>query len=272
VLQRRGIRQLDSMQNYARWERCRRRQILEYFGEAKIPENCSCDVCGARSPKLKMTGRAAELARSGDKEQGPSQRQGHGQDQSQLPHVSQKVANAGHPAVMATEDFRLARLKEVRRDVVRALGTIFFQHLPDELLRRLIASPPRTVAELKDEFEVHNKIVENFGMRIVHVASAGKEQRQEQRQGQLPHVSRKMANVGHPDASVEARSERLRTLRLRLARARGWRAFQILHDSTLLEVARRQPRTIPELMEIKGIGDKKAAEFGKELLAEVARG
>ena len=80
----------------------------------------------------------------------------------------------------AIEDARLARLKEVRRDVVRSLGTIFFQHLPDELLRRLSANPPKSVEELRDEFEVHNKIVENFGMRIVHVAGAVREPRQGQ--------------------------------------------------------------------------------------------
>jgi ATP-dependent DNA helicase RecQ len=208
VLQQRGNKQLAAMQNYARWERCRRRQILEYFGEAKIPENCSCDVCGAQRPKLKVTGRAAESA---GKEQG--QEQSRDQSQIQLPHVSQKMVNVGHPAIAASEDGRLARLKEVRRDVVRALGTIFFQHLPDELLRRLVANPPKSVDELRDEFEVHNKIVDNFGVRIVHVAGAEREprqeqkqeqrqeQRQEQEQSQLPHPSQKKARMGHPPPS-----------------------------------------------------------------------
>ena len=200
LLQRRGTRQLDAMQNYARWERCRRRQILEYFGEAKIPENCSCDVCGARSPKLRVTGRAAESA---GKEQGQNQAQDQGQAQGQLPQVSQTMANLGHPAMAAIEVFRLARLKEVRRDVVRSLGTIFFQHLPDELLCRLSANPPKSVDELRDEFEVHNKVVDNFGMRIVHVAGAVREPRQgqEQEQSQLPHVSQQRTNMGHPQPS-----------------------------------------------------------------------
>ena len=57
ILQKRANKQLNAMQNYARWERCRRRQILEYFGEDKVPENCDCDVCRAHRPKLKMTGR-----------------------------------------------------------------------------------------------------------------------------------------------------------------------------------------------------------------------
>jgi ATP-dependent DNA helicase RecQ len=293
VLQQRGARQLNAMQNYARWERCRRRQILEYFGEAKIPENCSCDVCGARSPKLKLTGRAAELAVSAENEQS------RGQSQSQLAHVSQKTANVGRPALpakfleraagaaVAAEDVRLACMKELRRDVVRSLGTIFFQHLPDELLRRLIANPPQTVAELKDEFEVHNKIVENFGIRIVHLASAGKEQRQEQEHGQPPRVSQKMADAGRQGiarakvaargigalhgGAVEARFERLRLLRLELARKNHWPAYCVLQDATLLEIARSQPRSMRELMEIKGMGPKRVENFGKELLAEVAR-
>jgi superfamily II DNA helicase RecQ len=71
--------------------------------------------------------------------------------------------------------------------------------------------------------------------------------------------------------TVEARFERLRSLRLELARKRSWRAFQVLHDATLLEIARSQPRTMRELLDIKGMGPKKAAEFGAELLAELAK-
>src|SRR5208282_2481555 len=61
VLRKRAGKQLDAMQNYARWERCRRRQILEYFGEDKIPQDCHCDVCCAGKPALKLTGRAAAM-------------------------------------------------------------------------------------------------------------------------------------------------------------------------------------------------------------------
>ena len=338
VLQRRANKQLNAMQNYARWERCRRKQILEYFGEDKRPENCECDVCRAQKPKLKVTGRAAAVAEEG---QGQEQRQG------QLPHPSKRgldgapasvgassrvlqksgertmsVAVAG--VTLAAGDARLGRMKELRRDVVRALGTMFFQHLPDELLRRMIANPPKSVLELRDEFEVHNKIIENFGTRILYVLSAG----QEQGQVQLPRVSQQRANVGRPTEqrqsqishpgkrgldgapasvgapsrvlqesgerasrakvaaakeiaggkvgalhgrAVEARFERLRTLRLELARKNRWPAYCVLQDATLLEIARSQPRTLRELLEIKGMGPKRAERYGKELLAEMAK-
>jgi ATP-dependent DNA helicase RecQ len=180
VLQRRAIKQLDAMQNYARWERCRRRQILEYFGENKLPEKCSCDVCAAQHPALKMTGRAAELAK-----------------QIALTQAQKEKLHAGMPAA--------AERKAPRAKVDSA-----------------------------------KKI-----------------------------TGGKVAALHGP--TVEARYERLRTLRLELARARGWRAFRVLHDSTLLEIARQRPRTLRELREIKGIGEKKAEEFGKELLAELAK-
>jgi len=71
--------------------------------------------------------------------------------------------------------------------------------------------------------------------------------------------------------AVEARFERLRTLRLELARRHQWPAYCVLQDATLLEIARSQPRTIRELLEIKGMGPKRAERFGEELLAELAR-
>ncbi len=45
----------------------------------------------------------------------------------------------------------------------------------------------------------------------------------------------------------------------------------VLQDATLLEIARSQPRTMRELMEIKGMGPKRAEKYGKELLAELAK-
>jgi len=186
-------------------------------------------------------------------------------------------------------------MKELRRDVVRAMGTMFFQYLPDDLLRRLIAQPPRSVDELRDDFELHNKIVENFGARIVHLANQGGAQQSAPHQPEQPLPMRRETaardkaraprakvaaakevaggKVGELHGrAVEARFERLRSFRLELARKHNWRAFQILHDATLLEIARTQPRSMRELLEIKGIGPKKAEEFGSELLAELAKG
>ena len=287
VLQKRGTKQLNAMQNYARWERCRRRQILEYFGEDKIPDNCLCDVCKASKPALKMSGRAAALATES------------ASVSAKRAVRSEIIKRTPVPVESHSSDVQLARMKELRRDVVRAMGTIFFQYLPDDLLRRLIENPPKTVLELRDDFEVHAKIIENFGTRIVHLASAPQARKNEHpiRDGryeraapesleaasckfsqQAPRAkvaaAREVAGgkVGalHGRA-VEARFERLRTLRLELARKNRWPAYCVLQDETLLEIARTRPKTMRELLEIKGMGPKRAEHYGKELLAEVAR-
>jgi ATP-dependent DNA helicase RecQ len=269
-LQRRAGRQLNAVVNYAQWERCRRRQILEYFGEDKVPENCHCDVCRARRPAMKLTGGAAaaeaERTRASGHAAPPSVR---------MPRVA-AVERAMRAPAGAPDDARLPRLKEIRRDVVRALGTMYFQHLPDELLRELLAKPPKTLRELRKDFELQEKIVEQFGEKILAVlhASAAPRAAKEHATRAKVAASREVAGgkVGTVYGSaVEARFERLRTLRLEMARARGWRAFQVLHDATLVEIARARPRTMRELLEIRGIGQQKAEEFGQELLAELAK-
>jgi superfamily II DNA helicase RecQ len=300
ILRKRADKQLNAMQNYARWERCRRRQILEYFGEDKIPQDCHCDVCCAGRPALKLTARAEAM----DKEHEPASRAA-----TATPRAA-SVERALGLMALTPADGRLARLKDLRRDVVRSLGTMFFQHMPDELLQRLIEQQPRSLEELRDDFEVHNQIIENFGQRILQVLSAG--QKAEPRQGSPAEVGE--ARVAKPTSAaaisvtpismkpgvardertsrakvaaakevaggkvgalhgraVEARFERLRTLRLELARKHQWPAYCVLQDATLLEIARSQPRTMRELLEIKGMGPKRAERFGKELLAEIAR-
>ena len=56
--------------------------------------------------------------------------------------------------------------------------------------------------------------------------------------------------------------EKLRSLRLEIARNQGIPPFIILHDSTLREMARVLPRTIEEMGEVSGIGERKLELYG----------
>jgi ATP-dependent DNA helicase RecQ len=64
--------------------------------------------------------------------------------------------------------------------------------------------------------------------------------------------------------------ERLRALRKRLADEQGVPPYVIFHDRALREMAARLPRDREALLRIPGIGHRKAADYGKEFLAEVA--
>ncbi len=63
--------------------------------------------------------------------------------------------------------------------------------------------------------------------------------------------------------------ERLRTWRGEKAREQKVPAYVVLHNSHLEEISARKPRTIQELGSIKGVGLRRAARYGEELLALV---
>ena len=83
---------------------------------------------------------------------------------------------------------------------------------------------------------------------------------------------RRRGELAPAAAGDQALFERLRALRLELARARGVPPYVIFHDVTLHEIARLQPRTIDALRQITGIGERKAEAFGQAVLEALTRG
>jgi ATP-dependent DNA helicase RecQ len=68
------------------------------------------------------------------------------------------------------------------------------------------------------------------------------------------------------DADQELR-EYLREWRRRIAKEQGMPAYVVLHDSSLDEICRSHPSSIGELLNITGIGERKADLYGREILA-----
>ena len=182
-LQRRAGQQLAAVQRYARWQRCRRQQILEYFGEKRVPQHCQCDVC----------------------HDGPRR------------ELHYEALDGDAPRVKS-------------------------------LPRRSVASRSAS-APVRNTKSVAAKVAKKDADAEVDASQVGR--------------------LYGP--AVEQRFQRLRALRLNIAQRKKWRAYQVLHDATLIELARQRPRSMRALLEIKGIGEKKAEEFGTELLAEVTR-
>ena len=75
---------------------------------------------------------------------------------------------------------------------------------------------------------------------------------------------------GAPPAAFDAELfERLRAWRGDQARRQQVPAYVVLHNSHLEEIARRKPGSVHELGSIKGIGLRRAARYGDEILALV---
>jgi ATP-dependent DNA helicase RecQ len=73
-----------------------------------------------------------------------------------------------------------------------------------------------------------------------------------------------------PPASLDDRSlglwEHLRRLRFEIAKEMELPAYVIFHDKTLKEMAVHRPRTHEDLLQITGVGEIKAAQFGERFL------
>ena len=65
--------------------------------------------------------------------------------------------------------------------------------------------------------------------------------------------------------------ERLRALRLEIARSRGVPPYVIFHDTTLRDMARLKPTSVEALRHVYGVGERKAADLGSAFI-DVIRG
>ncbi|MCH8205341.1 MAG: HRDC domain-containing protein, partial [Candidatus Hydrogenedentes bacterium] len=63
--------------------------------------------------------------------------------------------------------------------------------------------------------------------------------------------------------------EALRAKRLELARERSVPAYIIFGDATLRDMVAKQPRTLEAMLEVQGIGDKKAHDFGETFVRAI---
>ena len=78
-------------------------------------------------------------------------------------------------------------------------------------------------------------------------------------------------NAGGPNAeATRAAADGLREWRRRIARASGVPPHVLLHDSTLLALARARPQSTQELLAVPGLGPVKVARFGPAILGVIS--
>lgn len=91
-----------------------------------------------------------------------------------------------------------------------------------------------------------------------------------------PATSRRSVSIGSvgPKATVRAAPpadqglrDYLREWRRATAKELGMPAYVVLHDSSLDEICRMQPRSISDLLGVTGIGERKAELYGQAILA-----
>ncbi len=65
--------------------------------------------------------------------------------------------------------------------------------------------------------------------------------------------------------------EKLKALRTKLAFAQGVPAYVVFANSTLIDMCKKLPKTMKDMMGISGVGEAKLERYGKDFLDEIAR-
>jgi ATP-dependent DNA helicase RecQ len=87
-----------------------------------------------------------------------------------------------------------------------------------------------------------------------------------------PSASRSRVEVESWEGVDRSLFERLRAMRLEIARSRSVPPYVIFHDSTLRELARLKPQSIAELSGVYGMGAKKIDALGGVILETIRAG
>jgi ATP-dependent DNA helicase RecQ len=242
---------LRQMERYATGVGCRHRHLATYFGDTYPTGECAaCDACLGELESVADPVPIARkilscVARVG-------QRFGVMYVTSVLRgQASEQVLSRGHDQLSTFGLMRDEPVAAVRGYVEQLVGLGLLQ-LTDDAYPVLSMTTPG-VALLKDEGACPDLTL----ARVRTPAKGAPRSRSRIETESWDHVDRGLF-------------DRLRALRLDLARARGVPPYVIFHDATLREMARLRPSSRAALLDVKGVGARKAAELGDAFLLAIA--
>lgn len=255
-----NLEKLNRMQQYAEADICRRRILLNYFGETMTHDCGNCDVC--RNPPERFDGTIiVQKALSG------------------IARTDQQVGIS--TLIDLLKGAATQEIIEKKYDQLKTYGVgrdIPARDWQDYLLQMLNLGYFEVAYNEKN----HLKITE-AGKKVLF----GKEQAQlvvikrEEHLGQESKRGKKKAKIQESQAPVltpavfenedEYLFEELRVLRKKLADSQAIPAYIVLSDKTLHLLSSAKPTTIEAFGEISGIGEFKKEKYGKDFVEVIRR-
>ncbi len=241
---------LERMQKYAESQICRRRILLNYFGENMDHDCGNCDVC-----------------------QNPPQRfDGTIEVQKVLSAIMRTGQAIGFGTVIdIVRGLCSPEITAMRYDQIKTFG-VGRDHTQREWQDYLLQMIQLGFLEIDDRENSHLKVT-NSGKDVLY-----------------GRTKAELAVVDHKDFAVKGREKRqakgerdlndlseeeddlfqvLRGLRRELAKDQKVAAFVIFSDKSLREMAVRKPTTLDAFQTISGVGTHKIEQYGERFVAEI---
>jgi ATP-dependent DNA helicase RecQ len=235
-----AMEKLDQTVRYASHNVCRRKQLLGYFGEDYLDDNCgACDICTGKAEKVDVTTDAqifmSAVSRTG-------QRFG-------IRHTIDIITGAD-----------TKRVRELAHNRIRTYGAgshrdrNYWHFIADELLAQ------DAICQDGDRYPVLKLTEKGRG-----VLFGG------EKLSALKRDETKKKPGGGSDFEPydEALFERLRSLRKKLADDQQVPPYIIFSDRTLHEMCRRYPEKMPDMTGISGVGGVKLERYGNEFITAI---
>lgn len=246
---------LRQMERYATGVSCRHRHLAEYFGDtyptAATGEKHGCTACDFCLDELEPAAEPIALARKIlSCVARVEQRFGATYVANVLRgHASAQIIARGHQSLSTFGLLPDASVTEVRGYIEQLIGLGLVQQSGDTY--PIIGLTATGLELLKD------------GTTCADLTLA------RQRPPRKATRQRSRAEAESWQNVDRSLFDRLRAVRLEIARSRGVSPYVIFHDATLREMARLRPTSLDALLAVKGVGERKAQDLGKTFLTAI---
>uniref|UniRef100_UPI004056200E DNA helicase RecQ n=1 Tax=Agathobacter sp. TaxID=2021311 RepID=UPI004056200E len=247
LVRERDVKRLYAMEQYCKTTKCLRNYILEYFGEKTHGSCDNCGNCHRNYQEIDMTTQAKWVINC----------------------VYETKGRYGLNIVMGTLlGANRARLREIGAMEYKSYGAL--KDYDESLIRLLI---DRMIQE-DYLYQTNDKY------SVLRIGTQMKELRNEnthvivriyeEKEPKKAHV--KSAKTRSTDALTSAGFElfeKLRALRLQIAREEALPPYIVFSDKTLIDMCVKVPHTKEEMLDVNGVGENKFAKYGQKFLDEI---
>ena len=249
-------RLLDAMVGYCRTTDCLHAYMTRYFGEtagtaAKTDGKCvgGCANCEHTFETIDVTGIARAISRC---VHDVNQHVGSGKIVKVLRGSKAQDLSYLNPESLPSFGM-LDEVPEARiRDVLSQMATDGFLTIAEGRLP-IVGFGPRAAETVAPEF--------HYDIKKIKRADA--------RARRTPDVSTPAVGSYVPDDGDEALFQKLRALRLDIARELGKPPYIVFSDKTLRDMVRVKPITDDQFLAVNGVGESKLKQYGERFMAAI---
>lgn len=238
-------RKMEAMLGFCETIKCRRQVLLGYFGE-ELPNPCGfCDTCAGKVDTWDGTVVAQKAL-------------------SCVYRTGQRFGAAYLTDVLLGKDDERIRSFGHDRISTFGIGAELSEREWKSVFRQLVAAGLLNI-------DIDGK--GGFRLSALSRPVLKGERKFELRKDPVPIRSKKAPRpkkertASSTDSTSTGLWEKLRALRLDIAKKQSIAPFIIFHDSTLKEMVEQLPRSFEEMKEISGVGQKKLELYGEQFLA-----